>query len=107
MPLASRILESDEPRHHLGLLNMYLQMEEEYKDACVQNVDDNEQFRFFAHRFKSALCYVAGDAIVSNITAIEKGFEQDAKWKTEKLAELFFQLDDLRENVKAFIEQHG
>jgi hypothetical protein len=107
MPLAQRILDSDEPKHHLGLLKMYVEMEQEYKDACVQNVSDNEKFRFYAHRFKSALCYVADANVVEKITAIEKGSEESAKWKTEKLAELFFLLDDLLENVKAYREEHA
>tara|TARA_R110001592_G_scaffold325782_6_gene606407 strand:- start:43632 stop:43955 length:324 start_codon:yes stop_codon:yes gene_type:complete len=107
MPLAKRILDSDQPKHHLGLLKMYINMEQEYKDACVQNIDDNEKFRFFAHRFKSALCYVADEDIVAKISALEKGFEQDSKWKTEKLAELFTLLDDLTENVKAYREEHA
>jgi hypothetical protein len=107
MPLAKRILDSDEPRHHLGLMKMYIGLEQEYRDACVLNIDDNEKFRFFAHRFKSALCYVADEDIVSKISAIEKGFEKDTNWKTEKLAELFLLLDDLTENVKAYSEAHA
>lgn len=107
MPLASRILESKEPKHHLGLMKMFIDMEQEYRDACVQNIEDNEKFRFYAHRFKSALCYVADGDIVEKISALEKGFEEDAKWKIKKLAELFLLIDDLLVTVKAFRAEHG
>lgn len=107
MPLSERILKSDDPAHHIGLLKMYISIEEEYKNECLIHVEDSEKFRFYCHRFKSALCYVADDAIVAKISAMENGFKKDIKWRKDRIDELFAVLSDLKESVKAYLSEHA
>lgn len=107
MPLSERILKSDEPSHHVGLLKMYVSIEDEYKNECLIHVEDSEKFRFYCHRFKSALCYVADEVIVAKISVMEQGHKKDVKWRKERTDELFALLSDLNESVQDYLSEHA